>query len=141
KGNGGLGAEAIPDVFGPGSVLRVGNIVMKVTNAGGIGNLFPAASSDPSGQWPGASGVEYLSIIGLAVGAVNPRATDPTAVRRVSYITEWRPKTLDPEDKIYRAYDGIVNGTRFFNDDGDEDHSRPDPEAKIDEDFLDGRDN
>ena len=56
----------------------------------------------------------------LAVGAVNPYATDPNAIRRVSYFTEWRPPTLDPVDKIYRAYDGILNGARFVNDDDDE---------------------
>ena len=57
----------------------------------------------------------------------------------MSYFREWRPPTLDPEDQIYRAYDGIINGTRFVNDDGDNDPFTGDP--KIDEDFLDGRDN
>jgi plastocyanin len=127
------------DIFGPGSVLSVGNIQMKVINNATIGNPFTNTSSDPSGQWPGASGVEYLNAIVLAVGAVNPTATDPVSIRRVSYFREWRPPTLDPEDKIYRAYDGIVNGTRFVNDDGDNDPFTGDP--KIDEDFLDGRDN
>src|SRR6516165_7048990 len=85
------------------------------------------------------SGIEYLNYIGLAVGAVNPLATDPTAMRRVSYITEWRPPTLDPEDRMYRSYDGIVNGQRYVNDDGDTDPLTGEP--RIDEDFLDGRDN
>ena len=129
----------IPDVFGSGAVLRVGNVYMKVTNFGHCGNFFTNLSSDPAGQWPGASGVEYLSTIRLAVGAVNPQATDPNAVRRVSYLFEWRPPTLDKEDKIYKSYDGIINGTRFVNDD------KPDLDARgvprIDEDFLDGRDN
>lgn len=140
----GLSPEALPDVFGPGAVLRVGNVYMKVTNWGHCGNLFTNVSTDPAGQWPGSSGVEYLSSIRLAVGAVNPRATDPNAVRRVSYLLEWRPRTLDPEDKIYRAYDGIVNGQRLFNDDGDVDllhELNGQPEPLIDEDFLDGRDN
>src|SRR5262249_10788032 len=88
-------------------------------NWGHCGNLFQNLSSDPSAQWPGESGVEYLSSIRLAVGAVNPTATDPTAIRRVSYLLEWRPQTLEPVDKIYRGYDGIVNGSRFVNDDGD----------------------
>ncbi len=129
----------IPDIFGPGAVLTVGNVVMKCTNYGLDGNPFPALSSDPSGQWPGASSVEYLNYIGIAVGAVNPFATDPTAVRRVSSITEWRPPTLDPEDRMYRSYDGILNGQRYVNDDGDFDPLTG--EARIDEDFLDGRDN
>lgn len=133
------GKAAIPDVFGPGAVLTVGRVFMKVTNWGHCGNLFTNVSSDPSGQWPGASGIEYLSSIRLAVAGVNPLATDPTAIRRVSYLLEWRPPTLDPEDKIYRAYDGIINGQRFVNDDGDLDPLTGDP--LIDEDFLDGRDN
>ncbi len=130
---------AVPDIFGQGSVLNVGDVVMKVTNYGVIGNPFTNVSSDPSAQWPGASAVEYLNFFGIAVGAVNPFATDPNAVRRVSYITEWRPATLDPEDRIYRAYDGIVNGNRFVNDDNDFDPLTGDP--LVDEDFLDGHDN
>ena len=132
----------IPDVFGPGAVLTVGNIFMKVTNLGTLGNPFTNVSSDPSGQWPGASAVEYLSSIRLAVGGVNPTATDPTQVRRVSYFQEWRPPTLEPEDRMYRAYDGIINGGRFVNDDGDQvDDYSFGKVASVDEDFLDGRDN
>ena len=131
--------EAIPDIFGPGAVLNVGNVVMKVTNYAIIGNPFTNVSSDPSGQWPGTSGIEYLNFIALSVGGVNPTASDPASIRRVSYFNEWRPPTLDPEDKMYRAYDGIVNGTRFGNDDGDKDDALDEP--KVDEDFLDGRDN
>jgi hypothetical protein len=144
-GNDRVGPLDIPDVFGPGKVLRVGNVHMKVTNWGHNGNFFTNLSSDPAGQWPGASTISYLSTIRLAVGAVNPTATDPTAVRRVSYLFEWRPETLEPEDKIYRAYDGAINGTRYVNDDGDLANelfgcAQP-PCQKIDEDFLDGRDN
>lgn len=135
---GGLGVEALPDIDGPGAVLTVGRVIQKVTNWGHVGNLFTNRSSDPSSQWPGASAIEYLSSIRLAVGAVNPIAVDPTAVRRVSYLLEWRPKTLDPEDKIYRGYDGIINGSRFVNDDNDINPLTD--EQIIDEDFLDGRD-
>lgn len=131
--------NAIPDIFGPGAVLTVGNVFMKITNYGLDGNPFTALSSDPSGQWPGSSAIEYLNLLGLGVGGVNPYATDPLAVRRVSLTTEWRPPTLDAEDRIYRSYDGIVNGTRFLNDDGDSDPLTGDP--RYDEDFLDGRDN
>src|SRR5689334_17567884 len=101
--DGATGAQsvlAVPDIFGPGAVLTVGNIFMKCTNYGLDGNPFTNLSTDPSGQWPGASSIEYLNYIGLAVGAVNPLATDPTAIRRVSYTTEWRPPTLDPEDRM-----------------------------------------
>jgi hypothetical protein len=130
---------AIPDIYGPGAVLNVGDIFMKVTNIALIGNPFTNLSSDPSMQWPGASGVEYLSFSLVSVGAVNPTATDPNAIRRVSYYSEWRPPTLEPVDRMYRAYDGIVNGQRLVNDDGDDDILTGRP--LIDEDFLDGRDN
>ena len=130
---------AIPDIFGPGAVLTVGNLFMKVTNYGLVGNPFTNVSSDSSCQWPGPSGIEYMNFIGLSVGAVNPLAADPTAVRRVSLNTEWRPPTLDVEDRMYRGYDGIISGTRFVNDDSDIDPLTGDP--LIDEDFLDGRDN
>ena len=35
----------LPDVFGPGAVLRVGNVHMKVTNWGICGNVFTQLSS------------------------------------------------------------------------------------------------
>jgi len=120
---------ALPDIFGPGAVLRAGNVVMKVTNIGIIGNPF-VTSTDPSGQWPGQSGIEYLNAVALAVGGVEQ--VNGQTIRRVTYSTEWRPPSLDPEDKIYQSYEGIVNGVRNFDDDGD---------GKVDEDFLDGRDN
>jgi hypothetical protein len=145
EGSGVARPSDIPDIFGPGAVLSVGNVFMKVTNFGVFGNPWTNVSSDPSGQWPGVSGIEYLNLAGFAVGAVNPMATDPNAVRRVSSLTEWRPPTLDPEDRMYRAYDGILNGSRFFNDDGDV-YTRDEGmfragEPRTDEDFLDGRDN
>ena len=44
----GASPMAIPDVFGPGAVLDVGNVVMKIANSGVLGNPFTASSSDPS---------------------------------------------------------------------------------------------
>lgn len=132
----------IPDIFGPGAVLDVGNIYMKVTNFGLIGNAFPGLSTDPSAQWPGSSGVEYLAFLLLSVGGVNTTATDPAAIRRVSLQNEWRPPTLDPEDRMYRSYDGILNGQRLSDD--DKDSAPQDDRVKylfLDEDFQDGRDN
>ncbi len=137
--SGGLGVADIPDIYGPGAVLNVGDIYMKVTNFSWFGNPYTNLSSDPAGQWPGASGVEYLNGAYFAVGAVNPYATDPNAIRRVSWFTEWRPPTLDPVDKMYRTYDGALNGARFVNDDSDFDPGTG--AARFDEDFLDGRDN
>jgi len=132
----------VPDIFGPGAVLDVGNIYMKITNYDIIGNPFPGLSSDPSAQWPGSSGIEYLSFMLLGVGGVNINATDPAAIRRVSQQPEWRPQTLDPEDKMYRSYDGIIFGQRMADD--DQDAIRHDPlmrDQYLDEDFQDGRDN
>ena len=120
---------ALPDVFGPGSVLRAGNVVMKITNEGILGNPF-VTSNDPAGQWPGASGIQYLNAIALAVGGVEQ--VNGQTLRRVTYANEFRPPSLDAEDKMYTAYEGIVNGIRNFDDDGD---------GRVDEDFLDGRDN
>ena len=120
---------AQPDVFGPGAVLRAGNVVMKITNEGILGNPF-TTSTDPAGQWPGQSSIQYLNAIALAVGGVEQ--VSGQTIRRVTFANEWRPPSLDAEDKIYAAYEGIVNGVRNFDDDGD---------GRIDEDFLDGRDN
>ena len=140
RGLRGATPAAIPDIFGPGAVLNSGNVWMKITNNGLNGNLpVNAISSDPSAQWPGASGVEYLFVQVLAVGAVNPTATDPNAVRRVSSGREWFPPTADPEDRMYRSYDGIVKGARLINDDSDFNPFTGDP--SVDEDFPDGRDN
>ncbi|HEY2955960.1 MAG TPA: hypothetical protein VGK89_12000 [Candidatus Eisenbacteria bacterium] len=143
--HGRTGPVAAPDIFGHGSVLNVGKVVEKVTNFGFNGNPFTTTSSDPSGQWPGQSGVEYLFAQTIAVGGVNPQVSegDPVSRRRVSSGIEWRPPTLAPEDHIYPAYEGIVNGKRFFNDDGDKNPAEPLDylQDKVDEDFLDGRDN
>ncbi len=141
QGRRGARPMAIPDIFGGGSVLNVGNFVMKVTNNGLVGNPFTNISSDPSAQWPGASAIEYMNFCGIGLGAVNPFATDPNAVRRVSLLQEWRPATLDPEDRMYRGYDGIVNGVRFTDDDSDSDFNPLTGHEMYDEDFLDGRDN
>ena len=135
---------ALPDIFGPGAVLDVGNIHMKVTNFGLVGNPPPysSLSSDPSGQWPGPTGTEYLSFVLLGVGGVNKTATDPAGVRRQSVQAEWRPRTLDPEDRMYRSYDGQVGGNRLSDDDQDSQRAAPlEKHLFVDEDFHDGRDN
>src|SRR5262245_29319046 len=129
---------AVPDIYGPGAVLTAGNVYMKVTNYGVIGNPYTELSSDPSGQWPGPSGVEYLNAIVLAVGAVNPQATDPTTIARVSSGSEWRPPTLDPVDRIYSTRVGVKGQAAPINDDRDFDPSTGEP--RIDEDLLNGRD-
>jgi hypothetical protein len=137
--NGPARPAALPDIFGPGAVLNVGNVFLKVTNNGIFGNAFPAVSSDPSMQWPGSSGIEYMTTVLVGVAAVNPTTTNPAGIRRVSFSQEWRPPTLEPVDHIYRAFDGISNGQRLTNDDGDVDVLTGRP--RVDEDFLDGHDN
>jgi hypothetical protein len=132
----------VPDIFGPGAVLDVGNIYMKVTNFDIIGNAFPGLSSDPSAQWPGASGIEYLAFILMGVGGVNTTATDPAAIRRASVQPEWRPQTLEPVDRMYRSYDGQIFGQRLTDDDLDSRRAEPlEAYRFLDEDFQDGRDN
>lgn len=125
----GASPTALPDIFGPGAVLRAGNVVTKITNIGIVGNPF-ATSTDPAGQWPGQSGIEYMNAIALAVGGVEQ--VNGQLIRRVTFSTEWRPPSIDAPDKIYSAYEGIVNGVRNNDDDGD---------GQIDEDFLDGQNN
>src|SRR5690349_22291910 len=68
--------NAVPDINGPGAcVSSAGNVWVKTTNLGIFGNPFTANSADPSGQWPGPSGVQYLGFWNLWVGAKNPEAT------------------------------------------------------------------
>ncbi len=126
-----------PDIFGPGHVLSVGRVAAKVTNAGIIGNPFTNISADPSAQWPGASGIEYLNSVLFAVAAVDLLEPNPSLMRRVSYSREWGPATIDPADRIYDTFEGAINGWADGNDDGDYGGLHP----LIDEDFLDGRDN
>jgi hypothetical protein len=144
-GRGRIRPSAVPDIFGHGAVLTVGKVVQKVTNFGFNGNPFFVTSSDPSGQWPGQSGFEYLFAQTIAVGAVDPAIApgDPVSRRRVSSGTEWRPPSLAPEDHIYSGYEGVVNGKRFANDDGDKNPAEPLSylQDRVDEDFLDGHDN
>jgi hypothetical protein len=130
-GHGPITPQAVPEINGPGRVSTVGNVWLKTTNIGVMGNPFTANSSDPSAQWPGPSGNEFLFYWGLWVGAKNPEAQDPALVRRVSQNLEWRPPTLAPEDRIYQSYDGQVHGLRDFDDDGD---------GQVDEEFLNGKD-
>lgn len=127
----GLRPTAVPDIYGPGKVSTVGNVWMKSTNIGVLGNPFTAISSDPSGQWPGASGVEYLFGAYIYFAAKDATVSDPALLRRVSTATEWRPPTIDERDRIYQTFDGQVNGARLVDDDGD---------GLIDEDPLDGYD-
>jgi hypothetical protein len=130
-GAGPTGTLAVPEIGGPGRVTTAGRLWMKSTNIGHMGNPFPALSSDPGAQWPGSSGVEYLYNWSLWVGARRSTAGPGTERYRVSAGIEWRPPSLDPEDRIYRAYEGEIGGLREIDDDGD---------GRWDEEWLNGRD-
>jgi len=102
-----------------------------VTNIGVMGNAFKTTSDDPSAQWPGSSGVEYLYYWALWVGGVDPTAERAEDRYRVSAAIEWRPPSLAPFDRIYTTQDGTPGGFRGFDDDGD---------GRMDEDPLNGHD-
>ncbi len=113
-------------------MLAAGNVRLRATNQGYIGKLSTDPASPPAAQWPGLSGVEFLGAIHLAVAANDPFQVDPALLRRTSYSTEWQPPTLSAEDSIRSALAGAPGSERFFDDDGD---------TRVDEEFLDGRDN
>ncbi|MBN1163003.1 MAG: T9SS type A sorting domain-containing protein [Candidatus Krumholzibacteriota bacterium] len=114
---------------------NVGQLQMHTGNWGVFGS-FPGSSwptaAFPSAQWPANSGVEYLFISGLWVGA---RKGGIPSVSTSAYEIEFRP-TDSPEDRFYHAVKGDQNGIRLpypgADDDGD---------GAIDEDYLDGYDN
>jgi hypothetical protein len=127
--------SGVYEVRGEGFVHNVGNLWVNVTNLGVIGNPWKALSTDPSGQYPPGSGVEYLYASGIWVGAMIGDDPNPY-VSTALYQTEFRPSTL-PVDTIYESYEGFPGGVRFFNDDGDVDIlGRP----IIDEERHDGKD-
>ena len=61
--------QGVYEVRGEGFVHNVGNLWINVTNLGVIGNPWKQLSTDPSGQYPPGSGVEYLYAAGIWVGA------------------------------------------------------------------------
>src|SRR5262245_11756973 len=128
-----LRPQDVPDVDGFGKITRAGNVWLKTTNIGVMGNPYTEISSDPSGQWPGPSGVEYLFYAGLWVGAVDPTTIEPSRRRRVSASSEWRPRSPDAVDRIYEAYAGQALGEPYVDDDGDE-RVDEDPPNGIDDD-------
>jgi hypothetical protein len=122
-------ADAVLDIGDRGPALKTGRLVLRVTNAGILGNAFfhTGLSSDPSFEFPAYSGHECLNYAALWVGAVNAQG-----LRRVSGgpLMEWRP-TLDPNDRVQIRQQGDPGTRRQFDDDRD---------FKVDEDPLNGRD-
>jgi hypothetical protein len=116
------------------TVHNVGELQMHVGNWGQFGS-WPGSglpfSEAPSAQWPAGSGVEYLFVAGLWVGAIK---SGVPAVSTAAYAFEFRPNP-DPRDYMYRAAEGSRSGnrppSRTADDDGD---------GETDEDWLNGYD-
>ncbi len=131
--------DALPDlqrvmVLDGSNVHNVGELQMHVGNWGNFGSWpgsrFPF-SEQPSGQWPAGSGVEYLFVAGLWIGALK---SGVPAVSTAAYALEFRP-TQDAVDRIYRSSEGARGGNRLPSPDADDDK-----DGTIDEDWLNGRD-
>ncbi len=122
-------AFAVLDNRDRGPTLDAGNFVLRVTNAGILGNAFLNAglSNDPSFEFPPGSGHEALNYTALWVGAL-----DASGAPRVSGgpLLEWRP-TLDPDDRVRVGEYGRLAALRWVDDDGD---------GRVDEETLNGRD-
>ncbi len=122
-------------VFDGSGIHNVGNLQMHVTNWGCFGSYpssnWPTAEY-PSAQWPANSGVEYLYIAGLWIGA---KKGGIPVVSTAAYDIEFRPPgNEDPNAIIYKAFEGIRNGARMPSPADD------DKDGLIDEDWQNGVD-
>jgi hypothetical protein len=116
------------------TVHNVGELHMHVGNWGIFGSVPGRGlpySGAPSAQWPAGSGVEYLFLAGLWVGAV---VGGVPAVSTAAFESEFRP-TQDPVDIMYRSAEGIKGGNRLPSRDADDDR-----DGLVDEDWHNGRD-
>lgn len=133
-------SKDIPDisqvlVLDGSPVHNVGQLHLHTGNWGAFGSMPSSSvpySHAPSAEWPAGSGVEYLFVAGLWVGAI--KAGVP-AVSTAAYETEFRP-TQDPIDVVYYSIEGATGGKRLPNVNADDDG-----DGTIDEEWLDGRDN
>jgi hypothetical protein len=116
------------------TVHNVGELQMHVGNWGQFGS-WPGSglnfSEAPSAQWPAGSGVEYLFVAGLWVGAL--KAGVP-AVSVAAYAFEFRP-SQDTRDIMYRSSEGTRGGARAPSTSKDEDN-----DGQVDEDWVNGYD-
>jgi hypothetical protein len=131
------------EVAGPARVLvldgsfvhNVGQLQMHMSNWGIFGSMPTGTlpfSFAPSAQWPAGSGVEYLYVAGIWIGA---RIGGVPSVSTSVFEMEFRP-TQDPIDIIYRTSEGAPGGNRYPFPGADDDR-----DGRIDEDRLDARDN
>ncbi len=126
-------------VFDGSGIHNVGNLQLHVTNWGCFGSYpgsnFPTRDF-PSAQWPANSGVEYLYIAGLWVGA---KKGGMAAVSTAAYQREFQPPGISSPDGgisiIYGANSNSAGGSRFPRPADD------DKDGFVDEDCLDGKDN
>jgi hypothetical protein len=116
-------------------VHNIGNLHLHTGNWGAFGSMpgstMPFADA-PSAEWPAGSGVEYLYVAGLWVGAIKGGVP---AISTSAYEMEFRP-TQDPIDVVYYAAEGSPGGKRLPNVNADDDG-----DGMIDEEWLDGHDN
>ncbi len=129
------------DLAAPGAVLvtnwkvqDTGTLRTLMTNWGQIGSQPTAGfpwSVQPSAEWPSGSGVEYLWVAGLWLGALkNGEAHVTTGAFQVEFSPG--PEAVN---HIYETYAGAPNGNRLPSPDADDDH-----DGRIDEDPLNGLD-
>lgn len=116
------------------NVHNIGELQMHVGNWGQFGS-WPGSSltfsEAPSAQWPAGSGVEYLFVAGLWVGALK---SGVPAVSTSAYQFEFRP-SQDSRDIMYRASEGARGGNRVPSPSADDDR-----DGTPDEDWLNGYD-
>lgn len=105
-----------------------GELWLHTSNYGFVGD-WGTAPTEPSAEWPAASGFEHLFCAGLWVGA---RVGPDTLVSSAVYGVEFRAPDDDPVYTIYVSSAGAPGGEPGFDDDSD---------GLVDEDRLDGIDN
>ena len=130
----GLGLPQRVMVLTGENVHNVGELQMHVGNWGNFGSWPGSAntfSEAPSAQWPAGSGIEYLFVSGLWIGAMK---SGVPAVSTAAYAAEFRP-SQDPIDIIYRTAEGARGGARQPGNTADDDK-----DGTIDEDWLNGYD-
>ncbi len=106
-----------------------------ITNWGQVGSKpgSPALfAGEPSAQWPGRSGVDYLWVGGFWFGA---RQDGVPRVTTAAFVSELHPG-LTAENRIYVSRAGATGGNRAPSPAADDD-----ADGRLDEDWLDGRDN
>ncbi len=117
------------------NVHNVGELQMHLGNWGAFGSLPGSTnpfSEQPSAQWPAGSGIEYLYVAGLWVGALK---SGVPAVTTSAYATEFRPSQSEPRDIVYRTAEGARGGSRTPSSTADDDN-----DGQVDEDWLNGFD-